>query len=249
VLGGYSFSRRDWDACHAVRRSWRCETPPGCATVAAKLGFVPAWMQNAAAERAVLSVLLVPELAAEADHLDPYGALIDEFDFDGQLRGRHPVVQSLFLWSRSVLPGYILFSDRMEMAHGLEARLPFLDHVLFDCTRHIPVPLLVSGPCTKRLLRDIAHDIVTPEVAHRPKQPFAAPALATGESDHKHEIRSRIRAGLSDQGFFEPAAVRAFLDRLDRMSSASDTRFEPALMLIASTLAMQRRYRLTSWRA
>ncbi len=38
--------------------------------------------------------------------------------------------QSLYIWGKTMLPNYILsnLGDRMEMAHSVEGRLPFLDH-------------------------------------------------------------------------------------------------------------------------
>jgi hypothetical protein len=45
------------------------------------------------------------------------------------------------------------------------------------------------------------------------------------------------------------SAVRAFLDRLDRMGAGADAPFERALMLIASTLAIQKRYGIASSKA
>ena len=44
-------------------------------------------------------------------------------------RGR-PLNQSLYLWAKTVFPNYILtmLGDRMEMAHSIEGRVPFLDH-------------------------------------------------------------------------------------------------------------------------
>ena len=49
-------------------------------------------------------------------------ALLDDLDVRGQLAGRDPVHQSLYLWSKTVLPSYILtmLGDRMEMAHSIE---------------------------------------------------------------------------------------------------------------------------------
>jgi asparagine synthase (glutamine-hydrolysing) len=243
ILAGYSFSLCDWTG--SIARS--TPRPAGdCASVAAVLGFVPAWMRNAAAERVLLHALLTPEMAAEADCIDACRAAVEDVDVEGQLRGRHPVMQSLYLWARTILPGYILFSDRMEMAHGVEARLPYLDHVLFETVRKFPPRVLMAGDSSKHVLREAAAGYVNDEVARRPKQPFAAPALATGRSAVKHELRSRIRDGIGDQAFFDAAAVRACLDRLDRMEHGADVRFEPALLLIASTLALQRRYGLAA---
>ena len=49
--------------------------------------------------------------------------------------------QSLYLWSKTLLPNYILamLGDRMEMAHSIEGRVPFLDHHLVEVIRSQPV--------------------------------------------------------------------------------------------------------------
>ena len=49
--------------------------------------------------------------------------------------------QSLYLWSKSVLPNYVLtfLGDRMEMAHSVEGRVPFLDHHVVELCRDLPV--------------------------------------------------------------------------------------------------------------
>ena len=51
-------------------------------------------------------------------------------DVERQLTGRDAVNQSLYLWAKTILPNYILsnLGDRMEMAHSVEGRVPFLDH-------------------------------------------------------------------------------------------------------------------------
>ena len=41
--------------------------------------------------------------------------------------------------------------DREEMAHSLEARLPFLDHHLYDMAKSIPVDLKIRGGVEKAL--------------------------------------------------------------------------------------------------
>lgn len=61
------------------------------------------------------------------------------------LTGRDALHQSLCLWSKTALSGYILtmLGDRMEMAHSIEGRVPFLDHNL--------VELVVSQPTNQKI--------------------------------------------------------------------------------------------------
>ena len=61
---------------------------------------------------------------------DPFRVLLSQLDVERQLAGRDPVNQSLYIWAKTMLPNYILsnLGDRMEMAHSVEGRLPFLDH-------------------------------------------------------------------------------------------------------------------------
>ena len=62
-------------------------------------------------------------------------------DVERQLTGRDPVNQSLYIWAKTMLPNYILsnLGDRMEMAHSVEGRLPFLDHHVVEAAARMPV--------------------------------------------------------------------------------------------------------------
>jgi asparagine synthase (glutamine-hydrolysing) len=62
--------------------------------------------------------------------------------------------------------------DREEMAHSLEARLPFLDHDLYDAAKSIPVDLKIRGGIEKAVLRDAAKGILPEELRLRPKRGF-----------------------------------------------------------------------------
>jgi asparagine synthase (glutamine-hydrolysing) len=62
--------------------------------------------------------------------------------------------------------------DREEMAHSLEARLPFLDHELYDAARSIPVDFKMRGDTEKAVLRDAAAGILPDELRLRPKRGF-----------------------------------------------------------------------------
>ena len=52
------------------------------------------------------------------------------------------------------LPGWILWkSDRLSMAHGVEARVPFLDHPLVELLARMPPNLKLNGLNEKYVLK------------------------------------------------------------------------------------------------
>ena len=62
--------------------------------------------------------------------------------------------------------------DREEMAHSLEARLPFLDHKLYGAAKWIPVDYKIRGGVEKSVLRDAANGILPPDIQCRRKSGF-----------------------------------------------------------------------------
>lgn len=76
----------------------------------------------------------------------------------------------------SYLPNHnLLYTDKMGMAVGLEARVPFLDREVVDVVTRYPPDWKISGRTTKALLRDAARGIVPDHVIDRPKAGFGAP--------------------------------------------------------------------------
>ena len=66
--------------------------------------------------------------------------------------------------------------DNMTMAHGLEARVPFLDHELVELAMQMPVRYkLAQGG--KYILKQIARDLLPAKVIDREKGYFPVPAL------------------------------------------------------------------------
>jgi asparagine synthase (glutamine-hydrolysing) len=66
--------------------------------------------------------------------------------------------------------------DNMTMAHGLEARVPFLDHDLVELAARIPAEhkLCDEGKC---VLKAVGRRVIPREVIDRPKGYFPVPAL------------------------------------------------------------------------
>jgi asparagine synthase (glutamine-hydrolysing) len=58
------------------------------------------------------------------------------------------------------------------MAHSLEARLPFLDHHLYDAAKQIPPALKFRDGVEKAVLRDAANGILPDDLRLRRKEGF-----------------------------------------------------------------------------
>ena len=68
---------------------------------------------------------------------------------------------------RSNLPMLLRFEDRNSMAHGVEARVPFVDGPLMHFALSLPAKYLMQGSLTKPLLRDAAGEFMPALVRNR----------------------------------------------------------------------------------
>ena len=91
--------------------------------------------------------------------------------------------------------------DRVEMAHSLEARVPFLDHKLFDAAKRIPAGLKMRGGVEKAVLRDAAKGIIPEEIRLRRKQGFMLTSEAVDLFGADREPMRRFGRYLSKEAF------------------------------------------------
>lgn len=104
--------------------------------------------------------------------------------------------------------------DREEMAHSLEARLPFLDHHLYDAAKWIPVDLKMRDGVEKAVLRDAAEGILPDDLRMRRKSGFMLTSDAADffgvDERTTEQMRSRYlsKQAFEDAGIFSYAAYR-----------------------------------------
>jgi asparagine synthase (glutamine-hydrolysing) len=104
--------------------------------------------------------------------------------------------------------------DRATMAHALEARSPFLDHVLMEYVATLPPSFKLSGLQKKRILKASLRGLLPDAVLDRPKMGFCAPITTwfRGElRDMAYDILLAPRA--VQRGYFRSQAVAELLDR------------------------------------
>ena len=69
----------------------------------------------------------------------------------------------------------LVLTDRMSMAHGLEARSPFLDHELVEFLAKVPAKIKVQNHQPKYLMRKLAANVLPAPILQREKQGFMLP--------------------------------------------------------------------------
>lgn len=68
---------------------------------------------------------------------------------------------------KTLLPGLLQVEDRMSMAHGLESRVPFLDHEIVELAATMPSDIKFKDGTLKKVLLDVVIDILPRVVTSR----------------------------------------------------------------------------------
>lgn len=176
---------------------------------------------------------------------DAYKDLLGHFDLDQQVKQRHPVYQSLYLWSKTALANYILrtLGDGVEMGQSLEGRLPFLDHKLFEFLRTLPVSMKIHGDNEKFILKEAMKPYITDTIYNRHKHPFVAPPVSRFADSGVHSlVREKLASkNFSNLAFYDQKKVLALFDRLDTMDAEERAATDPVFMTALSYLAINER--------
>jgi len=153
--------------------------------------------------------------------------------------------RAAYLEMVTLLSPYLLSTqgDRMSLAHGVEARYPFLDHRVFEFASRLPTQSKLLGLREKAILRRWARDVVPPAVQERPKQPYRAPdvpAFFTPQpADYVRDVLDEVSTARS--GLFEPAAVAGLVRRC-QTGAATSFRESQALVAVLSTELWYRQF-------
>ncbi|MEU4510993.1 N-acetylglutaminylglutamine amidotransferase [Nonomuraea wenchangensis] len=101
--------------------------------------------------------------------------------------------------------------DNMTMAHGLEARTPFLDHELVELAAACPAELkLAHGG--KGVLKDAARRLLPADVIDRPKGYFPVPAIRHVDGRVLDLVRDALTSRAArERGLFRPDYVARLL--------------------------------------
>jgi asparagine synthase (glutamine-hydrolysing) len=177
-----------------------------------RLGWIPSWIEAFAHLGKPTSEMYSKGMAASVAGINPFDLALSRLPIAQRMAGRDPLNQALYSWARVHLPNFILtfLSDRMEMAHSIEGRVPFLDTRVAEFCAGMPIHMKINGMREKHALREAARDVIIEPVYNREKHPFSTPPAKVGEDDALLELYGDTFASslLDDQPIFDAQVVR-----------------------------------------
>ncbi|MEX2572341.1 MAG: asparagine synthase (glutamine-hydrolyzing) [Gemmatimonadota bacterium] len=225
-------------------------TSPWLARVATALAAAPDMFGRLDAGIGLLRSVLARDFLETQGRTDIYRAIYRRSDARAGISRWDPVRQLRYLWFHSIFPNYHLAADRLDLAHGVEVRLPFLDHVLFEHVNALPVSVVASGPQEKFLLREAMRSFLPEAAYRRGKKPFWAPPSASRSGSRLNElVQDTLRSERSASvPFFDRDGVARMLDGARALDPVARAPLDPLLMMMASVCmldeAMADRYRI-----
>ena len=125
---------------------------------------------------------------------------------------------SLYFEAKTFLHGLFIVEDKLSMAHGLEARVPFMDNDLVDFAMQCPINLKLNNLAEvvrinenesgnklnkyfqktrdgKQILRDVMRRYIPDEIANAEKQGFSAPDASWFKGESIEFVKRKLIHG------------------------------------------------------
>jgi asparagine synthase (glutamine-hydrolysing) len=145
---------------------------------------------------------------ADADVIDLYRS------YFARTKAQGPLNRLLYVDTKLYLPNDMLVKvDRMTMAHGLEARVPFLDHRLVEYAACVPPKYKMRYLFKKKhLLKKVMVGRVPKAILRRPKAGFNVPTARWFRHDLKPFVMDVLSPStLQEIGLFDLRFIEALL--------------------------------------
>ncbi len=157
--------------------------------------------------------------------------------------GRDGLSQLLALDFDTWLPDDLLLkNDRMTMAHGVEARVPYLDHKLVELCAQMPSRFKLSWLRDKLLLREVTSGRLPERVRRRKKTGFSVPLAQWLDGPMGETVKGVFcDEFVTAQGLFRTAYLRELMQR-----PLNHSYYRRQLWTIAALGLWQQRYRVES---
>lgn len=210
-----------------------------------RLGWAPASMNVAMAMKKGLSGFFSDHLQAQLKDRFTIAKGLDRLAITQKVSGRDHLNQSLYIYSKTLLPNFILnyLGDRMEMAHSIEGRVPFLDHHVAESAAKAPVGMKVKGIREKHLLREATKDVLLPQVYNRQKHPFTTPPSKNQHDPMLAFYRDTFASqAAKHQPIYDMQKAQYALKNLFECSDEKRIATEAGLQRVASAIVMHEKF-------
>lgn len=162
--------------------------------------------------------LYTPHMQTETKGRSPFADYAAKMEL-AEAAGHEPLDCMLYADLTYYLPSDMLMKvDKMSMAHGLEVRVPFLDHDLVEWCWSLPVHLKRYHGIGKVVLREIIRDSYPEQLARMPKKGFnvCVPSLRAPVGRLQHILQSKKIKDFSGWGEYHRFLVNFSLTVLDQ---------------------------------
>lgn len=223
--------------------------PPECAAIERRLGWRPSWMDTYAQPGTITKTFYRDSFAAGPGARNPYALALDRLPLHSHVFGRDRLNQALYLNVKFQLPNFILtfLGDRMEMAHSVEGRVPFLDHHVAEFAAGLPLRMKIRGTREKHVLREATKDYLIDAVYNREKHPFLAPPAKHDADPLLQFFGDTLGSNALDaQPIFDPVKVRSLFDHWRDAPAEQRIAVEGILHRVVSTTVLHHRFGMSA---
>jgi asparagine synthase (glutamine-hydrolysing) len=123
-------------------------------------------------------------------------------------------LNKMLYWEmKTFLPDHNLtYTDKMSMAHGVEARVPLLDLEFVKFCNSLPPRLKLNGLTTKYIFRQVMRKYIPTRIIDRPKSGFGAPVRKWINKDLSPLILDYLSPSrINNRGIFDSVAVQSLI--------------------------------------
>jgi asparagine synthase (glutamine-hydrolysing) len=162
------------------------------------------------------------------------------------------VYVSSYLWSKICLGNYILvgLGDKMEMAHTIEGRVPFLDKRVYDVAQKLPTDFNMNKDSVEKyILKETFKNDITPMIYQKQKHPFIAPPLLSwsGGSQTNNVITMLFdilnSKSMQNHKFFDSVKIKKMIEGLIKSDNpALQAKYDPIIMLILTLYYFEKNF-------
>jgi len=181
--------------------------------------------------------ILASGFAERTASVDPVARLLSTLP--ARVHSWEPLARAQYLEMETLLTGYLLSAqgDRVQMAHGVETRFPFLDRAVLELAARIPPRLKLRGLREKWILRRCARRWLPEALLLRVKFPYRAPVAPglAGPVAAPWTEEAFAPERLREVGVFDGEKVARLRARLAARPEAATEVEAMALMAVAST--------------